>query len=390
MGFNRFLYWYSFKYSVVLCSIGVCFKYVQSIYLIFKFVVTTLSAHRQSQLHFSLTMWAERLWNIIMNFGRFGKIASVSLIGAMLLAGCSGNGQTVMKIGDTNITEGAVNFFANYGMGTEDVDTAVDNLKQEYLLKEVAKAMDITLTDDEAKQVKSTISNFKAQQGGKKAGDKLLKKYGVDDDIMETIISASTYSQKIMDQLDVAEPTDDEVKQYFVDNYLRAKHILISTKDMTTGADLDEDKLAEAEKKANEILERAKNGEDFDALIKEYNEDPGMESNQDGYFFTDGEMVSEFEDATKSIEPGEITMCKSDYGYHIIKRLPIDESDSKFGEYLENNKSAVQSAVTSKKQEEALEKKAEELGIKVEVNQDKIDKMVIQPKDTPEPTAEAK
>ena len=56
-----------------------------------------------------------------MNFGRFGKIASVSLIGAMLLAGCSGNGQTVMKIGDTNITEGAVNFFANYGMGTEDV-----------------------------------------------------------------------------------------------------------------------------------------------------------------------------------------------------------------------------------------------------------------------------
>ena len=30
---------------------------------------------------------------------------------------------------------------------------------------------------------------------------------------------------------------------------------------------------------------------------------------------------------------------------------------------------------------EALEKKAEELGIKVEVNQDKIDKMVIQPKE---------
>ena len=45
------------------------------------------------------------------------KIASVSLIGAMLLAGCSGNGQTVMKIGDTNITEGAVNFFAKLRNG---------------------------------------------------------------------------------------------------------------------------------------------------------------------------------------------------------------------------------------------------------------------------------
>ena len=41
--------------------------------------------------------------------------------------------------------------------------------------------MDITLTDDEAKQVKSTISNFKAQQGGKKAGDKLLKSTVIDD-----------------------------------------------------------------------------------------------------------------------------------------------------------------------------------------------------------------
>ena len=151
----------------------------------------------------------------------------------------------------------------------------------------------------------------------------MLKKYGVDDDIIETIISASTYSQQVMDQLDVAEPTDDEVKQYFVDNYLRAKHILISTKDMTTGADLDEDKLAEAEKKANEILERAKNGEDFDALIKEYNEDPGMKSKQHRCFITVCEMVSEFKEATKSIEPGKITKCKADYGYHIIKRLPI-------------------------------------------------------------------
>ncbi len=69
-------------------------------------------------------------------------------------------------------------------------------------------------------------------------------------------------------------------------------------------------------------MKEQRTGEDFDALIKEYNEDPGMNQIKND-LFTDGEMVSEFEDATKSIEPGEITMCKSDYGYHIIKRLPI-------------------------------------------------------------------
>ena len=110
-----------------------------------------------------------------MNFGRFGKIASVSLIGAMLLAGCSGNGQTVMKIGDTNITEGAVNFFANYGMGTEDVDAAVDNLKQEYLLKEVAKAMDITLTDDELNKLKALFQILRLNRAVKKPAISCLK-----------------------------------------------------------------------------------------------------------------------------------------------------------------------------------------------------------------------
>ena len=208
---------------------------------------------------------------------KYTKLAAVALASVMMLSasGQSANSDNpiVMTVGDTQITESEFNYYMNtykenYNMG-QAKKSSLEYCQRNQLIVEVAKAMDITLTDDEAKQVKSTISNFKAQQGGKKAGDKLLKKYGVDDDIIETIISASTYSQQVMDQLDVAEPTDDEVKQYFVDNYLRAKHILISTKDMTTGADLDEDKLAEAEKKANEILERAKNGEDFDALIKE-------------------------------------------------------------------------------------------------------------------------
>ena len=43
------------------------------------------------------------------------------------------------EIGDTNITEGAVNFFANYGMGTEDVDAAVDNLKSRISSKRSCK-----------------------------------------------------------------------------------------------------------------------------------------------------------------------------------------------------------------------------------------------------------
>jgi len=48
------------------------------------------------------------------------------------------------------------------------------------------------------------------------------------------------------------------------------------------------EKLEAIKPKAEEVLNKAKNGEDFEALIKEYGEDPGMESEQykDGYTVT--------------------------------------------------------------------------------------------------------
>ena len=130
---------------------------------------------------------------------KYTKLAAVALASMMMLSACgqsaNSDNQIVMTVGDTQITESEFNYYMNtykenYNMG-QAKKSSLEYCQRNQLIVEVAKAMDITLTDDEAKQVKSTISNFKAQQGGKKAGDKLLKKYGVDDDIMETIISAS-------------------------------------------------------------------------------------------------------------------------------------------------------------------------------------------------------
>lgn len=51
-------------------------------------------------------------------------------------------------------------------------------------------------------------------------------------------------------------------------------------------------------------------------------EDTGLAANPDGYAFTTGEMVQEFEDATRALEPGQISgLVESSYGYHIILRL---------------------------------------------------------------------
>ena len=47
-----------------------------------------------------------------------------------------------------------------------------------------------------------------------------------------------------------------------------------------------------------------------------------------GYYFGAGEMVEEFENATKALEENGISeIVETSYGYHIIKRLPLDDED---------------------------------------------------------------
>ena len=69
-----------------------------------------------------------------------------------------------------------------------------------------------------------------------------------------------------------------------------------------------------------EVAEKAKNGEDFLSLMNQYNEDTA--ETEAGYTFPEGEMVKAFEDASFQLKIGEISdIVKSDYGYHIIKRI---------------------------------------------------------------------
>ena len=91
----------------------------------------------------------------------------------------------------------------------------------------------------------------------------------------------------------------------------------------------DHPELGTAEKraKAEEVLNRAKAGEDFAKLANEFSEDPGNKDPkgelQGGFYGnnTKGKMVPAFEEAALALEPGQITqnLVETDYGYHIIK-----------------------------------------------------------------------
>lgn len=76
----------------------------------------------------------------------------------------------------------------------------------------------------------------------------------------------------------------------------------------------------DASQLAEEVLQKAKNGEDFLELMKQYNDDTSEK--ESGYTFPEGEMVPTFETAAFSLKIGEISdIVESDYGFHIIKRI---------------------------------------------------------------------
>lgn len=74
---------------------------------------------------------------------------------------------------------------------------------------------------------------------------------------------------------------------------------------------------------AIEILERIRSGDKFGKIAKELSLDSGS-AKRDGSlgYFSRGKMVKPFEEAAFKLQTGEISKpVKTEFGYHIIKRL---------------------------------------------------------------------
>ncbi len=117
---------------------------------------------------------------------------------------------------------------------------------------------------------------------------------------------------------------EDEIREvyeqrsglYNLPEQVRARHILLSL-----GAGAGSEEAQEVRRRAEQILERARAGEDFAQLARELSEDPGSAATGgDLGFFARGQMVSEFEDAAFSREPGTVgELVRSEFGYHILR-----------------------------------------------------------------------
>lgn len=106
---------------------------------------------------------------------------------------------------------------------------------------------------------------------------------------------------------------------------ISAQHLLVMHKEGMRPAPGVTRTKEEAKKRAEEALDKLKKGTAFDALVKEYTDEPGSkDKNPPGDLgtFGKGRMVPAFETAAFALKPNETSgVVESPFGYHIIRRL---------------------------------------------------------------------
>jgi len=109
----------------------------------------------------------------------------------------------------------------------------------------------------------------------------------------------------------------------------RARHILIQANEIR-----DE---AASKSLINSLYKRAKNGEDFAKLAKEFSDDPGSKvSGGDLDWINEGDMVPEFEKTMKATKKGTISKpFKSQFGWHILEVTGYRDHD--VGDQIQKN-----------------------------------------------------
>lgn len=319
----------------------------------------------------------------------------VALLCGLLLQGCSPDKMVVGKVGDDSITVKEVNLFINYILmqysttRSQITDAAtVKSLNENALNALIDYKLAVQKAEEKGmyplsaanqKKVEDTVTQYASS----------VTSYGITEaDFRQLLTWQEAYSLVMADATKSVTVSDDEIKAEFDKQvaaqkasydadasayetaksdgttvivykpagYRYVKHILIamptdiatqistaqSSGDAATVKTLREQGLPKIQSKAEGVLTQVKGGGDFDALMAQYGEDPGMKSDQaaskTGYELGSAtSFVQEFKDAALALaKVGDITgLVASDFGYHIIKYVgdvpsgPVQMSDVK-------------------------------------------------------------
>ena len=184
-------------------------------------------------------------------------------------------------------------------------------------------------------QMEADVTSALGEEGTREEFLEYLKGIHLSEDMYARIVTQNFLYQESFNKLygeNAANLPDEKAMQYLTDNgYISAAHILFLNTDAETGEALDEAALTVRRADLVALLNELRAIEDpqerkdaFLNKIGEVSEDTGKTYYPEGYTYTPGTMVPEFEDAAAALGDYEISdVVETSYGYHIIMRLPL-------------------------------------------------------------------
>jgi parvulin-like peptidyl-prolyl isomerase len=170
--------------------------------------------------------------------------------------------------------------------------------------------------------------------------------------------------------------TDQQARQYYDENpqkfdmpeMVRIGHILIATRDPQTKAELSAEQKAAKRKSAEEVLKRARAGEDFATLAMAFSNDSRSRARGGEYKFARGEeLPPEIETAAFSLKTNQISdLVTTTEGYHIIKlREKIPAHKVAYATAADDIKAALTQEAVGQQSAEYIERLKTETGLEI-------------------------
>jgi len=215
------------------------------------------------------------------------------------------------------------------------VDTSIDAITLYRMVEIKAAEKGISLNDEDESEIENEFESAKTKAGGEEAFKESLASSQLTQELYRYMLNISSLYYKLFVDMygENGEKFSDADSIAYADEngYMQAKHILLLSKE-------DETENAQVKTNIEALLSDLKATADKDELLAKFDElmtanteDGGLETYPDGYLFREGDMVAEFFTATQALEAGEISdVVETDYGYHIILRLPIDPDTTVF------------------------------------------------------------
>lgn len=204
-------------------------------------------------------------------------------------------------------------------------------------IEKECKDKKITLSASDAKTAKSNADSAYTNYAT------VFKENGISQESIERIVNDMTLRQKLFDSYygkgGTKAVSENDLSDYYVKNFAHVKQIFVSKNDLTTNQPLTGDKLTAAKNKADEAFKAASaDKSNFDKYVSQYNEDPGMKQNPDGYIFSKSTASSsnydtKFTDLAFSLKVGDVGEAESDMGWFIEYRVATDPKASTFSTY---------------------------------------------------------